>query len=573
MAGKIPQEFIDELLNRIDIVDVVSGRLQMKQSGSNFSACCPFHNEKTPSFSVSQSKQFYYCFGCHASGSAISFLMNYDQLHFVEAIEQLAGSIGLEVPRDATETNRQNTHKPLYEIMQRCTQYYAEQLKKTPLAVEYLKRRNLSGETAKKFGLGYATPGWSNLESAVKANNEQLLSLGMQIKNNEGRIYDRFRERIMFPIRDRRGRVIGFGGRILDQGEPKYLNSPETILFHKGEELYGYYEARKSIHDAGKVIIVEGYMDVIALSQHNVENTVATLGTATTPAHIQFLYRTIPELVFCFDGDRAGREAAWRALKVTLPELQDGRDAHFLFLADGEDPDSFVSSKGKAAFEAMIDQSMSVTEFLVQHLSKDLDLTDVGGKAKLANLAKPLIDSLPQGVYKQLMQQRLESVIGTQLKLDNQQPSSIQAKTSKTASPKTGNTHAAVLRRAVILVLQKPMVTQQFAASEYTFEASSVGGQLLMQLISLCKQSNTETLTTGALLEHFRETTHFNALNKLAFQELLPDKREIPDEIAAQEFNDIVEKLKQQSLQQDVNKVKSSHQMGLLSIRKNRNNK
>lgn len=587
MAGLIPQHFIDDLLSRIDIVDVVAARVQLKKSGSNYSACCPFHNEKTPSFTVSQTKQFYHCFGCQANGSAISFLMNYDQLHFVDAIETLAQSIGLEVPREVDAQNRENSRKPQYEIMSQCADFYYEQLRKSPEAVEYLKRRQLSGETAKKFGIGFAPSGWQNLEHAVKADNEKLITLGMQIKNAEGRIYDRFRERIMFPIKDRRGRVIAFGGRILDKGEPKYLNSPETPLFHKGEELYGFFEARKQANALGRILVVEGYMDVVALSQHGVENAVATLGTATSTSHIESLFRTVPDLYFCFDGDRAGKEAAWRALKAALPSLQDGRDAHFAFLPNGEDPDSYISNNGKDAFDTFLTSAITASEFLIAHLSEDLDTTEIGGKAKLAQLSKPLISTLPDGVYKQLTINNIENIIGTAMGaittevppvVENEYPGPAESEYSgppgNTEAPATakpgGRQHSAVLKRAVCLLLQMPQLVQSVEVSDDLFTADSAGGELLLGLISLCKSR--PDISTAGLLEHYRQSPHFNGLCKLAAIDLLPDQLELTVDVAEHEFRDILAKLSLQSKKRDATLVDPRLQRGLLSVR-NRNNK
>lgn len=587
MAGLIPQHFIDDLLSRIDIVDVVAARVQLKKSGSNYSACCPFHNEKTPSFTVSQTKQFYHCFGCQANGSAISFLMNYDQLHFVDAIETLAQSIGLEVPREVDAQNRENSRKPQYEIMSQCAEFYYEQLRKSPEAVEYLKRRQLSGETAKKFGIGFAPSGWQNLEHAVKADNEKLITLGMQIKNAEGRIYDRFRERIMFPIKDRRGRVIAFGGRILDKGEPKYLNSPETPLFHKGEELYGFFEARKQANALGRILVVEGYMDVVALSQHGVENAVATLGTATSTSHIESLFRTVPDLYFCFDGDRAGKEAAWRALKAALPSLQDGRDAHFAFLPNGEDPDSYISNNGKDAFDTFLTSAITASEFLIAHLSEDLDTTEIGGKARLAQLSKPLISTLPDGVYKQLTINNIENIIGTAMGAITTEPppaheSEYPGPTENEYSGPPGNTeapatakpggrqHSAVLKRAVCLLLQMPQLIQSVEVSDDLFTADSAGGELLLGLITLCKSR--PDISTAGLLEHYRQSPHFNGLCKLAAIDLLPDQLELTVDVAEHEFRDILAKLSLQSKKRDATLVDPRLQRGLLSVR-NRNNK
>ncbi|MDO6460554.1 DNA primase [Granulosicoccaceae sp. 1_MG-2023] len=579
MAGRIPRDFIDNLLSRIDIVDVIGERVPLKKSGSNYTACCPFHNEKTPSFTVSQTKQFYHCFGCQANGTAISFLMNYDQLHFIDAVEQLAESVGLEVPREGGHDAAQDKRKPLYEVMERCARYYSDTLRKSPEAIAYLKRRGLSGETAKTFGLGYAPPGWTHLQSATGASNDQLLSLGMQIRHEEGRIYDRFRERIMFPIRDRRGRIIGFGGRILDNGEPKYLNSPETTLFHKGEELYALYEARKAAVSEQRILIVEGYMDVIALWQHGVRNAVATLGTATTPSHIETLFRTVPELVFCFDGDRAGRDAAWRALRATLPALRDGRDAHFAFLSDGEDPDSLISGQGKAAFDAFIRSALPVTDFMIERLSEGLDLSGVGGKARLAKEAKPLIETMPEGIYRQLTIRQIETLIGARLDVAaarEETPPPAPAPHAPTgpatpAKPGTGTqrrraekSESLLLRRAATLVLQIPAVIANYDESRHAPVADTDGAALLLDLIKQVRGN--PQISTAALLEHFRESPVFKGLSKLASAPLLPDNHEMDADAAAEEFINILRKLRLLAERNRTGPVPESHRRGLLGI-------
>jgi len=368
MAGRIPQQFIDDLLNRVDIVEIIDSRVPLKKKGKEYSACCPFHNEKTPSFTVSQNKQFYHCFGCKANGSAIGFLMEYEHLSFPDAIEELARSQGIDVPYEGgqrPDPEAKKAQTDLYDLMQEADQFYQKQLRQHALseqAVNYLKERGLSGEVAKIFGIGFAPDGWDNLLKALGTTPEHekaLVTAGMLIQKDNGKCYDRFRDRIMFPIRDRRGRCIAFGGRILPKEQPndkdaKYLNSPETPLFHKGRELYGLYEARQALRDIPRLMVVEGYMDVVALAQFEVRYAVATLGTATTPDHLQRLFQLTSEVVFCFDGDRAGKEAAWRALQTCLPEMRDGRETRFMFLPDGEDPDSYIRKIGKEAFELEI---------------------------------------------------------------------------------------------------------------------------------------------------------------------------------------------------------------------------
>ncbi|MES2819524.1 MAG: DNA primase [Pseudomonadota bacterium] len=424
MAGLIPQGFIDDLLNRTDIVDVVSSRVQLKKTGKNFSACCPFHKEKTPSFSVSPDKQFYYCFGCGAGGNALGFIMDHDNLDFPQAVEELAKAAGMDVPReDSTgrrQAPRQPTDSPLYPLLTAAADFYRQALKSHPTrkaAVDYLKGRGLSGEIARDFGLGFAPPGWDNLNKHLASDSLQqkaMIDAGLLIENAEtGKRYDRFRDRVIFPIRDSRGRVIAFGGRVLGDDKPKYLNSPETPVFHKGQELYGLYEARKSNRDLDEIMVVEGYMDVIALAQQGLRNAVATLGTATSEEHLKRLFRVVPSVLFCFDGDQAGRNAAWRALEATLPSLQDGRRARFLFLPEGEDPDTLVRSEGTDAFRARINQqAQPLADYFFQQLTQEADPRSLEGKAHLATLAAPLIDKVPGANLRTLMRQRLTEITG-----------------------------------------------------------------------------------------------------------------------------------------------------------------
>ncbi|MCB1669172.1 MAG: DNA primase [Porticoccaceae bacterium] len=420
MAGRIPQSFIDDLLDRADIVDVVGSRMDLRKSGKNHSACCPFHDEKTPSFTVSAEKQFYYCFGCGAGGNAIGFVMDFDRIDFPEAVERLARHLGLEVPREAArDDGMSQKRKTLQDILQKVDRYYRDQLRQHPQAksaIEYLKNRGLSGEIARDFGMGYAPPGWDNLLLALGKDDTALALLkegGMLVdREEENKLYDRFRHRIMFPIRDVRGRTIGFGGRVLDDSKPKYLNSPETPLFHKGRELYGLYEANQKLRDIPNLVVVEGYMDVVALAQHNIHNAVATLGTAATPEHLDKLFRYTAEVVFCFDGDNAGRKAARRALETTLPAMLDGRTVRFLFLPDGEDPDTLVRKIGTADFNNMIRGAQPISAFLFDNLAEGIDTDSLDGKARLSKLAAPLINRIPEGVFKALMLQSLSEKTG-----------------------------------------------------------------------------------------------------------------------------------------------------------------
>ncbi|TFH68740.1 DNA primase [Gammaproteobacteria bacterium LSUCC0057] len=412
MAGRIPQSFIDDLLDRSDIVDIVSARIDLKKAGKSYKACCPFHDEKTPSFTVAQDKQFYYCFGCGAGGNALGFVMAFDRVDFVTAIEMLAGNAGLEVPREAQRDSVQVAKKDnLYDILEQSQQYFRQQLKQhngAATAVNYLKNRGLSGKVAQQFGIGYAPPGWDNLLKAVGAGDPGKLQLldegGMLVtKPEESKQYDRFRHRITFPIRDQRGRTIGFGGRVLDDSTPKYLNSPETPVFHKGRELYGLYEARQKLSNISQLIMVEGYMDVIALAQFGIHNAVATLGTALTADHLQKLFRYTSELVFCFDGDKAGRRAAERSLEVALPQMRDGVSCRFLFLQEGEDPDTLVRKIGPEGFNRQLSRAQPLSEFLFEQLSAGIDCSSADGKARLAKQAAPAINSIPQGVFRQLL--------------------------------------------------------------------------------------------------------------------------------------------------------------------------
>ncbi|AYG10178.1 DNA primase [Pseudomonas fluorescens] len=423
MAGLIPQSFIDDLLNRTDIVDVVSSRVQMKKAGKNYTACCPFHKEKTPSFSVSPDKQFYYCFGCGAGGNALGFIMDHDNLDFPQAVEELAKAAGMEIPREESgrpHKPRQPTDSPLYPLLTAAAEFYRQALKSHPqrkAAVDYLKGRGLTGEIARDFGLGFAPPGWDNLYKHLSSDTLQqkaMIDAGLLVENAEtGKRYDRFRDRVMFPIRDSRGRIIAFGGRVLGDDKPKYLNSPETPVFHKGQELYGLFEARKNNRNLDEIIVVEGYMDVIALAQQGLRNAVATLGTATSEEHMKRLFRVVPSVLFCFDGDQAGRNAAWRALEATLPSLQDGRRARFLFLPEGEDPDTLVRSEGTDAFRARIHQhAQPLADYFFQQLTEEADPRSLEGKAHMATLAAPLIDKVPGANLKALMRQRLLEITG-----------------------------------------------------------------------------------------------------------------------------------------------------------------
>ncbi|MBS0388505.1 MAG: DNA primase [Proteobacteria bacterium] len=420
MAGRIPQTFIDELIARADIVEVVGSRVPLKKAGREYKACCPFHEEKTASFWVSPDKQFYHCFGCGAHGTALGFLMQYEQLPFPEAVEELAGRLGLEVPHEGGGPAPARAQEALTELLGRVAGFYQETLAGNERARAYVRSRGLDAGIIERFRIGYAPDAWNEVLRRFGATEESrraLLATGLIIERETPRPgsepwYDRFRDRIMFPIRDPRGRVLGFGGRVLDRGEPKYLNSPETELFHKGQELYGLHEIRLARASLKRLVIVEGYMDVVRLHQAGVTCAVATLGTATTPEHLKRAFRLVSEIVFAFDGDRAGRAAAWRALQNALPEAREGRELRFLFLPDGEDPDSLVGKEGREAFEARLDAALPLSEYLAAQLREQADLAHADGRAKFVALARPLLAKLPPGVYLELLLARIAQEVG-----------------------------------------------------------------------------------------------------------------------------------------------------------------
>lgn len=514
----IPRNFINELLARSDIVELIDTRVPLRKKGNNYSACCPFHNEKTPSFTVSAPKQFYHCFGCGANGNAISFLMDYDRLSFVEAIEQLAAQLGMTVPREsgAAPTTIQQ-HPDLYPLMEKVTQFYQQQLRQHQPAIDYLKQRGLSGHIAKEFRIGYAPAEW---DAVLKNFNQttDLMTTGLIIKKTEQNYYDRFRDRIMFPIRDRRGRIIGFGGRVLDnKEEPKYLNSPETAIFHKGTELYGIFEACQASRNITRLLVVEGYMDVVALAQHDIRYAVATMGTATTADHIQRLFRISQEVIFCFDGDRAGQAAAWKALETTLPLMQDGWQVRFLFLPEGEDPDSLVRKEGKEQFSIRLDKATSLTDYLFSHLHKQADVSSAEGKARFAKLAIPLINKLPAGVFQQLLFERLANAVRMDVStLKNFTHSNSKTITTITSSKKSATPKRSAMRLALALLLQHPNLIHSLLDTDEKLILP--GSEVLTELIHLIKQ--TPDLNTAAIIEYWRDRPEHALLAQLASWEI-----------------------------------------------------
>ncbi len=570
MAGRIPQDFIDELLTRTDIVEVIDSHVPLRKAGRDYVACCPFHQEKTPSFTVSQQKQFYHCFGCGAHGTALGFLMEYEHLDFVEAVRELAGRVGLPLPEQAAPRAAASDGQDLYALLGQAADFYSRQLREhpdAPRAVTYLKERGLSGEIAAHYGIGYAPPGWDNLLRALgkgdPALQAQLAKAGMLITKEGGGYYDRFRDRIIFPIRDARGRTIGFGGRVLDEGTPKYLNSPETPLFHKGRELYGLYEARKAVRDLDRLLVVEGYMDVVALAQYDIRYAVATLGTATTREHLERLFRVVPTLIFCFDGDRAGREAAWRALENTLPVLQDGRQASFLFLPDGEDPDSLVRKEGREGLETRLAGAMPCSNFFYESLLKQADVTSMDGRARLVELARPLLSQLPPGAFRQMMIARLAEIARMQAVdltrlIEQRAPKTAIRPLLTKATPPQSPVRMPPVRLAIALLLQRPSLALQAGDPERLGGIELSGVEMLEEMLSLI-QAHPE-LSTGALLERWRESPQAPYLFKLArWQHPLPEQE------WEAEFNGALERIAAQGIEQRKQRLLDKSRAGELS--------
>ncbi len=514
MAGRIPQEFLDQVLGRVDLVEIVNARVPLRRAGREFMACCPFHAEKTPSFSVSPQKQFYYCFGCGVHGNAIDFLMAYERLEFLDAVEELARVAGLDLPKTGGDDG---STRVLLERVAQADQFFRRQLREHPTrerAVNYLRQRGLTGRIANVFGIGYAPPGWENLSRALRATGaatEDLVTAGLVSRDEQGRLRDRFRDRIIFPIRDRRGRVIAFGGRALDgDTTPKYLNSPETPLFHKGSELYGLYEARAHSRSLQRLVVVEGYMDVVALAQHEITYAVATLGTATTAEHVERLFRAVDDLVFCFDGDRAGRAAGWRALETALPFLRDGRRIGFLFLPEGEDPDTLVRREGQAAFERRLAQATALADYLFAELRARTDPDTLAGRARLAELARPLLEKLPDGHYRDLMAERLRREAGLEATRLRTPPVAVANRADRglrlTRTP---------LRKAIALLLYRPELAQRVGTDAVPpGDNSEPGMQLLAELLEILRQH--PQLKVATLLERYRDTREGAILERLA---------------------------------------------------------
>ncbi len=559
--GLIPQTFIDELIARADIVEIIGSRVTLKKAGREYKACCPFHNEKSASFWVSPEKQFYHCFGCGAHGTVLRFLMEHDHMPFPEAVEELATRLGLEVPHEggnAAAGGQRRVDEPLYDVMGRVSRFYTEMLAKDARAQAYVSKRGLDRETVEKFGIGYAPNSWNDVlrrfggtEDARRA----LSDLGLIVERERGQIrdgdrhYDRFRDRIMFPIRDSRGRIIAFGGRILDQGEPKYLNSPETVLFHKGRELYALFETRRARTNLKRLLVVEGYMDAVRLHQHGINYAVATLGTATTPEHFKRIFRLVSEVVFAFDGDRAGRAAAWRALQHALPEAREGREIRFLFLPDGHDPDSLVGEEGAQAFEHRLEATLPLSEYLIRELSERSDLSSADGRAHFSENARPLWAKLPDGVYRELMLTRIAEVVrigpqrlqelwasqpaGTSQTSGASQPARASGNSGMIAAPATSASQKRVpvrnvsggrgslVRQAVLRLVSYPAIAREITSAERNAleDSEEPGIELLRDLIDNLSEHPAQN--SAQVIERWAGKPGGDALEKLLQREPL----------------------------------------------------
>jgi DNA primase len=563
MAGLIPQDFIDDLVSRADIVEVVGRRVPLKKAGREFKACCPFHDEKTPSFTVSPSKGFYHCFGCGAHGTAVGFLMDYDHMSFVEAIESLAQSMGVDVPRNENDRPARR-YDDIIALLEKVEKHWQHCLRDTPPAIDYLKQRGIDGATAKRFGIGFAPDSWSHLLDAYGTSDEaidRLLAAGLIIRKDDGRHYDRFRNRLVFPIRDARGRCIGFGGRTTGEDEPKYLNSPETVLFHKGRELYGLWECRQALRQIDRLVVVEGYMDVVALARHGIDFAVATLGTATTDEHLNRLFRLTDDVLFCFDGDRAGRQAAWRALETACTHLQGGRQVRFVFLPDGQDPDSYVREFGRDAFLEQLDVGQPLSVFLIEELSARVDLASVDGKARLVELARPLVARLPAGVYRDLLleslsahvglsPERLERNLAGDRPAAGKSPAAANRSPARRSRPLSGK--PSVVRRAITLLLNHPEGAANLDVEKLA-GLRRPGIDVLQKLIETVHDE--PNITTAGLLERWRHDEAGRHLGKLAAVELPADEDFDP----AAELHECLEQLAAAGRREHVDNLLKKH--------------
>lgn len=545
MSGRIPRQFIDDLLVRVDIVDLIDTHVPLKKTGNNFVARCPFHNEKTPSFSVNRTRQMYHCFGCGASGNAISFLMDYSHLGFVEAVEDLAAFVGIDVPREAAGDYvpaDKDIAVRLYAVLEAVQYFYAEQLRgeEGRVAVAYLKERGVSGEIARDFGLGYSPQTWDALIS--RFDRQSLVDAGMLVVTEDGKVYDRFRGRLMFPIRDKRGRVIGFGGRVLDDSLPKYLNSPETSIFSKGKELYGLCELLQKKKKPGRILIVEGYMDVIALAQYGIDNVVAALGTATSKVQLDLLFRFASELVLCFDGDNAGRQAAWKAADASLPCLRDGRQVKIMLLPQGQDPDSLIRAEGVAGFQARVNAAEVLSDYFFEYLAAESDLATIEGRSQLLALAKPLLEKIPAGFFRDMMWRRLSEMTAARLMDVAQKKATLKQSQQKKSSLQ----RPSLARRVLALLIQYPHLQQVVIRLGVNLDGFEFAGRDLLvdvlQKIALEKPEN-----AAMLLEAYRGSVDEKTVTILAGMVL-----DVPDGGEEAEFSGALMQILRQARQEQL---------------------
>ncbi|NIJ67618.1 DNA primase [Xanthomonas sp. 60] len=543
--ARIPDAFIDDLLARSDIVEVVGSRVPLKRQGKEYAARCPFHDERSASFTVSPTKQFYHCFGCGAHGTAISFLMNYDRLEFLDAVDELAKRVGMDVPRaeNPRSAQQQDDSRELYAALDAATRFFQKHLEESEKARTYLEGRGVDEANRARFQIGYAPDGYSGLRDALGKDERRMKLLdraGLFSKNDRGHVYDKFRDRVMFPIFDRRGRVIAFGGRVFEKDDgPKYLNSPETALFHKGRELYGLWQVRQANQKIERLIVVEGYMDVVSLFQFGVTQAVATLGTATTPDHAELLFRNAPDVFFCFDGDAAGRRAGWKALESVLPRMKDGRQAFFLFLPDGEDPDTIVRKEGAQAFDERLKQATPLSQFFFDELTREVNLGTLDGKARLAERARPMLAQIPDGAFGDLMKQQLGQLTG----LGQGNAARAPAPSRPATRPILPVARRSLVRAAIAILLQQPSLALSLGGQHHFHGLRLPGADLLLELLALVEQR--PDISTGALLEHFDGRDELASLQTLAAQTLAGDEA-----MWTQELHDAIEQLEKQLLLQ-----------------------
>lgn len=550
MAGKIPKAFIDEILERTSLVDYIDSHVSLKKRGKNYLACCPFHNEKTPSFNVIPDKQFYYCFGCGASGNAISFAMNHLKKDFVSAVEELAELVGMPIPREKQNSSEINAAKKVYGFLDEVAQVYHQCLTKTELAAAYLRGRRIDRATIDYFNIGFAVDDWHFLSKTFPANKKELIDSGMLVQNDKGNIYDRYRNRIMFPIQDKRGRVVGFGGRVIQpEDKPKYLNSPETAYFHKSKELYGLYQVQQIRPES--IVVVEGYLDVVSLYQHGINNAVAALGTATTEFHIRALFKTAKKVIFCFDGDQAGRRAAERSLQIALPIIQDDESVQFMFLPEGEDPDSLVQGIGKEAFLQQLTQALSMPDYFMQMIKGQVDIQAANGKAQLVHAAKPYLKEMAKNALRAILIKKLslityidESQLNTIMEGRAEVPQFVAPPQHNSVSRKRQTQSA--MRTALAILIQNPNL---FLALEDKINFALLkqnNNPVMGELLNVLK----DTKTTAQIIEHWRHNEHAAVITKLACLPL-----NIPEEGLLGELTGALQQIEKKTLQTQIDSL------------------